>query len=374
MTKHCEFSVKTRRAALALACVLALGACAGGGRESGAGGELPPVVATVNGHEIPTKLYEMYVKNGREALGLSDATEEGRRKLELLREGVVSELIDRALIAQEAERRGLRIEPEKLAEAERQAITQLGGEQKFGEYLKENRLTREEYREVVKSQVAAEMLRAALRGDVKVSDEEVRAFYEAHRDDADFQKPERVRASHILVSARPNIIAEELGTGKGLKGEALEAAVREEMARRRARAEELRRRAAAPGADFAALARENSDDPGTRAQGGDLGFFKRDTHTRAFDEAAFALKQGEVSRVIETEYGFHIIKLVEREPSGALALEEAAPEIRRRLLAQREAQRLNDWLRDARRQANIRINEPFRFGKLKEGFKAERQG
>ena len=97
-------------------------------------GALPPVVATVNGQEIPTKLYEMYLKNGKEALALDPNTDEGRKKVDQLREGIVSELIDRALIAQETQRRGLTIAADKLATAEQRAIQQFGGEQKYDEY------------------------------------------------------------------------------------------------------------------------------------------------------------------------------------------------------------------------------------------------
>src|SRR4051794_30744705 len=96
-----------RHAAIALALCLIFSGCAAG--TSSQSSTLPPVVATVNGREIPTKLYEMYLKNGREELGLDPATEEGRRKIEQLKEGIVSELIDRVLIMEEAERRGLKI-------------------------------------------------------------------------------------------------------------------------------------------------------------------------------------------------------------------------------------------------------------------------
>jgi parvulin-like peptidyl-prolyl isomerase len=150
----------------------------------------------------------------------------------------------------------------------------------------------------------------------------------------------------------------------------LEAAVREETAKLRARAEELRRQSLAAGADFAALAREHSDDAGTRERGGDLGLFARDAHVRTLDEAAFALKPGETSRVVQTEYGFHVIRLHARERARPLTLEEATPEIRRRLFAPREAGLLADWLRQARRTAEVRINTPFRTAKLREEFPA----
>jgi len=150
--------------------------------------------------------------------------------------------------------------------------------------------------------------------------------------------------------------------------------VDEEVARRRARAEGVRLRLFKGGlgrqADFAALAREFSDDAATREQGGALGLFQRGAHSKAFDDAAFALKEGEVSAPVQTEFGFHVIKLERREPARTLTFEEAAPDLRRRLLAQREAETLKSWLASARRSAKIRIAEPFRIGALREEFPA----
>jgi peptidyl-prolyl cis-trans isomerase C len=106
-----------------------------------------------------------------------------------------------------------------------------------------------------------------------------------------FDVPEQVRVRHILVSAR---------------------ACEPEQ-----RARELLAQARKPGADFAALAKANSDDPGSAARGGDLGFFGRGKMAPAFDAAAFALKQpGDVSDVVKTEFGYHVIKLEEHKPAG----------------------------------------------------------
>ncbi|HEV2706104.1 MAG TPA: peptidylprolyl isomerase [Pyrinomonadaceae bacterium] len=330
---------------------------------------LPPTVATVNGRPISSKLYEMYLKNGQETLGIDTSTEDGRRTLEQLKEGIVSELIDRTLISQEAESRGLQIPAEKLAEAERKTIAQFGGDKKYDEYLAGYHLTRDEYREVVKMEMYGEMMREELKKGVTVSDAEIKAFYDAHRDDTVMQRQERVTAAHILVSARPSLITQELQREKDLTGEDLTKAVREEMERRRARAEELRRKATS-GVDFAALARQFSDDPSSRERGGDLGSFTRDSHARAFDDAAFSLKPGAISPVVQTDFGFHVIKVSAREPTRLLTLAEATPDIRKQLLEQREAGKLNDWLKETRRRAAIRISEPFRFGKLREEFPA----
>ena len=362
--------------------LLLLAACAGRGQGAAGGGRpdepgaAAGTIATVEGRAIPARLFEMYLRNGREGLGLDERTEEGRRRLALLREGVVSELIERELIRQEAGRRNLRPDAARAAEEERRAVEQLGGEERFAAYLAAHGLSREEFMETVRAPLYGELLRRELSKDLKADDAEVRAFYEAHKSEAEFQLPERVAASHILIAARPSAVERQLREGRGLAGEELKKAVREEMARRRARAEEVRsrlfKRGGGPGGgpDFAALAREYSDDAATRERGGSLGLFQRGAHAKAFDDAAFALRAGEVGEVVQTDFGFHVIRLDAREPARALTYEEAAPDIRRRLLARREAEALKSWLTSARRSARIRVAEPFRTGALRAEFPA----
>ena len=364
------FTLKLQ-AVVAMACCLISLACAGdtSSQSNANTAELPPVVATVNDRPISTRLYEMYLKNGREELGLDPKTEDGRKKLDQLREGIVSEMIDRTLIAQEAERRGLAIAPEKIREAEERTIQQFGGEQKYDAYLAEHRLTRDEYREVIKSEIYGELMRQDVNKGLTVTDEEIGKYYEAHKMEPQFQRPELVTASHILINARPNLISQQLQREKNLSGEALAKAAREELEKRRKLAEDVRGRAAA-GADFAALARQYSEDPSSREQGGSLGTFARNSHTSGFDDAAFALQPGRLSAVVQTEYGFHIIKVTAREAARSQTLAEATPEIRRLLLAEREAAKLTESLKELRRKARVRINEPFRFGALKNEFPA----
>jgi parvulin-like peptidyl-prolyl isomerase len=356
------------RALAAAVLFLLLGGCKASS-QSNARDVSPTIVAAVNGRPISARLYEMYLKNGQEELGINPATDEGKRKLELLREGIVSELIDRQLIAQEAERRGLTLTPEEMREAEERAIAQFGGEKQYDEYLSLHRLSREEYRDVIRWDVYGGKLREEFSKKISVTDEDVRNYYDEHKGDEVLRLPERVTASHILIAATPNLIRQQLQRDRNLTGDALESGVREEMEKRRARAEELRRKAAA-GADFDKLAREFSQDPSSIEQGGALGTFTRNSHPKAFDDAAFALKPGAVSRVVETDYGFHVIKVFAHENARTQTLDEAAPEIRRRLLSTRLAIDLRQWLSEARRAATIRISEPFRFGSLKTEFPA----
>jgi parvulin-like peptidyl-prolyl isomerase len=367
---RCQHLVLISRPVIALALFILLGGCqASSNNQPGVAGAPPGVVATVNDRPIPTRLYEMYLKNGQEALAIDASTDEGKRKLELLREGIVSELIDRILIAQEAERRGLSISPEEMRQAEQRTAAQFGGEKQYDEYLTGHRLSREEYRDVIRWELYGGKLRAELSKEISLTDDDVKRYYDEHKGDQALQLPERVTASHILIAARPNLIRAQLEREQHLTGDALEKGVREEMERRRARAAELRRKAAA-GADFSQLARESSEDPSSREQGGSLGAFTRDSHPRAFDDAAFALKPGAVSQVVQTDFGYHIIKVSAHDQARPKTLEEATPEIRQRLMSERLAVHLKEWLAQARRSASIRINEAFRFGSLRQEFPA----
>ena len=142
--------------------------------------------------------------------------------------------------------------------------------------------------------------------DIVSKDDEVAEYYALHKDDK-FTEPEQVRARHILVKTAAD-------AGADAKAAA------------RKKAEELLAKVKA-GADFAALAKERSEDAGSAANGGDLGLFTRGRMTPAFEEAAFALQGGGLSDVVETPFGFHVIKVEEHRPGGAKPLETVHDEI-----------------------------------------------
>jgi peptidyl-prolyl cis-trans isomerase D len=146
---------------------------------------------------------------------------------------------------------------------------------------------------------------ARFAGEVQPTDEEIRTYYEAHENE--FKRPEEVRARHILLKADASMPNEK----------------REEI---RARANEILAKARAEGADFAALAKEYSEDV-TKDSGGDLGFFGRGVMTENFEQAAFSLEPGAVSDVVETPFGFHIVRVEEKRPAGVQSIEDARQDI-----------------------------------------------
>jgi parvulin-like peptidyl-prolyl isomerase len=331
-------------------------------------GAAPAVLATVAGRQIPAKIYRMYLKNGVEALGLDDKTDEGRRQLALLKEGIIEELIDRALIEQEARRRGISISEEALGSAQKRRVEQMGGDDMYRAYLAEHNLADEEFRQVVTGELYGERLQEEIGKEISVIADEIKSFYEKEKTNAEFasifKEPESVRASHILVAARRSQIAAQLQSKGNLSKAEIERLVTEETGKRRQRAALILKKAKA-GADFARLSREFSEDAGTRDRGGDLGQFTRNTHTLGFDEAAFALKPDQISQIVETEYGYHIIKLREHKNERTRSLKETSSAIEQRLLAGKRARHLTQWLEGRRRDAAVVVDPFYQVGKYR---------
>ena len=324
----------------------------------------PSIVARVEGRDISARVYDMYLKNGLQALGLSESNAEGRRQIAQLKEGIVSELIDRALIEIDAERRGLEIAADKLESRYRQRVEEMGGSDAYRNYLHETGVTDDDFRRIVKGELCAELMQQELSKDVTIDSSEAQAFYDKEKTNpkyaALFVEPESMRASHILIGARRLQLRNEMQAHGKRDDAQLERAVADEMNQRRARAADLLNQLKR-GADFATLARRYSDDPGTRERGGDLGLFTRDTHTPRFDAAAFALKPGQLSDIIETEYGFHIIHAGEHRAERTRSFDEVRAQIEQQLLTRKRGERLTAWLEARRRAAIVSINPSYRI-------------
>jgi peptidyl-prolyl cis-trans isomerase D len=178
-------------------------------------------------------------------------------------------------------------------------------------YYEENKKTFE-----VPQRVSAEYLGLSLdklAEQTVVSEDELKAWYDGHQ--AQYRTPERRQASHILI-----------GVPKG--------APDAERAKAKKRAEELLVQVKKNPAGFADLAGRNSQDPGSAAKGGDLGLFSHGMMVKPFDDAAFALKEGEISGVVESDFGFHIIKVARIQPEGGRPFAEVSGEIERELRKQ----------------------------------------
>lgn len=181
---------------------------------------------------------------------------------------------------------------------------------------------REQLDIMTNNQLTSVFLKREVADKISVSDAEARIYYQLHKDD--YKTPESVRVRHILVKA-----------DKGSNEDTLKAT--------REKAESVLKRIRA-GEDFATVAAEVSDDTGSKGKGGDLGFFTKGKMVPEFETAAFGLKPGEVSALVETKYGFHILKCEEIKTAGVMPFEEAKQGIMERVARDTKAARIKEYV------------------------------
>ena len=291
---------------------------------------LPAVVARVNGEPISGPELEQAIRNLEAGVGQPVPLDR--------RDGVYRQMLDELigfkLLVQAASAERLTVADSELDGRLAQIRQQFPSEQAFLDELKGRNMTLEQLRRQIQSQLrAAKVVEKHIEPVIVVGDKDVATFYEQNK--SQFLESEAVHASHILIRADEK--ADE-ATKKAA----------------RAQAEQVLARAR-KGEDFAALAREYSQDSGSSANGGDLGFVAKGKTVPAFETAAFALKPGELSAVVQTPFGFHVIKAAEHRQARQVPLAEAGERIKQYLTDQRRQERTAALVGGLRAKAKVDI-------------------
>lgn len=194
-------------------------------------------------------------------------------------------------------------------------------------------------KEMTDNIIVQELTRQQVPTDISIPDEEIAAYYEANKND--FVRAEQINASVIMFAAPPTIGPEEKEKKQNL--------ARETLARLK------------KGADFAEVAREVSEDQRTQRRGGITGFFAEGRRTRMygkkFEEVAFALKQGEMSDVFETEFGYFIVRLDDRQPRTEQSLAEAKSKIARKLQQTKQKEAYEKYVEGLKEKYPVKYNQ-----------------
>jgi parvulin-like peptidyl-prolyl isomerase len=286
---------------------------------------IPTVVARVN--DRPVYLLDI-VPLAKPAL--DKAPDREQAKPAALR-GALQLYIDREVLFQEAQARGLKADDRQVEQAYNQVRLAHPDEQEWNDELKRQGFDPESFRTELRIQATLARLTALETAKItEVTDAEAEAYYDAHRED--FRRDE-VRVRHILVRTLPTSSPEQRA---GL----------------RAKAEGLRARIL-HGESLASLAKALSDDEASRGKGGELPKFGLGQAAAAFEAAAFALKPGELSPVVESPAGFHILELIERIPGGLPPYDSVQDGIKRRLLEQKREQAMRDLTATLRARARV---------------------
>ncbi len=189
--------------------------------------------------------------------------------------------------------------------------------------------------EMTNALLAQEFMMENVSDKAKVTDKEVKEYYDKHK--SEFMQPEQVRARHILVKVPANATKKQW---EEAKKKALE--IRAKLVK---------------GESFAKLAQKYSDDPGSKARGGDLGYFRKGQMVPEFEKAAFALKKGEISQPVKTTFGYHIIKLEDKKPAKQRSFNEVKQEIRQKLLRKKQMELRNKIVDKLRKKYPVTVHE-----------------
>lgn len=289
------------------------------------------IAARVNGVEITVEEYQQMVSSNierYEAEARSPFPEDQRSMLE---RRVLDGLITRATLESETQRLGITVAAAEIEAILAQFRGQFPDEDTFKNVLQQQGYTEERFEAELQRQMAIEQLfEQEVFAAITVEEQELQDFYEENT--MYFEQPEQVSARHIIL------------TTQGASDDAARSAIRQEI-------EGLRRRIAG-GEDFAKVAREHSQD-GSAARGGSLGTFGRGQMVPAFEEVAFSLPVGELSQVVETQFGYHLVEVTERIPARTIPYPEVRGQIEDFLLEDVRNRAAEDYVEDLRSRANV---------------------
>ncbi len=298
----------------------------------------PGVAVRINDVEISNQRFDAYYTEYRRTKGVAvGARGDQLNLMKRLRREAMDLLIEQQLAIQAADASGIEVTAEEVDEELAQIREPFSDDGEFERRLQTESHTPESFREHLRGMIAAKRYLDKIRQEAKeVTDEELEKFY--HENERRLTLPEQVRVRHILWSWQP------LGTTDDRK------TLHDKMQGLLHRAQE--------GEDFAQLATAYSNDS-TRVDGGNVGFFRRGQMVPAFEQAAFAMQPGEISDIVETPYGLHIIKLEERQAARLLPLDEVREQLRDHLSEERMEKAIERENARLREQAEIKILVPL---------------
>lgn len=289
------------------------------------------VVATVNGTAITRaemdRAMNFMLAQNRISSPLSA---EEKKKAEA---AVLDQLISAELLYQAGKKLEVK-DIDKLVETQMtQGRARFPSPDAYDKALKASGLTEKDLKEFARKEIYINnLIEKQIASKVSVTDEEIKKFYDENKDK--FKHEEAVQASHILVGTDPKATADD-------------------KKKAREKAEAILKRVKG-GENFAEIAKKESTCPSS-ANGGDLGYFSKGQMVPAFESAAFALKPGEVSQVVETQFGYHIIKVTDKKQAGTDSFDDVKQKISGYLKAQEIQKGISEYVEKLRKEGKIDI-------------------
>ncbi len=292
--------------------------------------QLPDVLAKVNGETVSRAEFELAVRT-LEARAQAAVPVEQRDQVY---RQVLDRIVGYKLLLQETRARKIAAQDADVDSRMQQMKSQFPNEDAFKKALADRGITFDKLRQETSETIAVnQLLEKEIEPQVKVEDKDISDFYA--KNTQEFKQAEAVKAAHILIRLP----------------EKADAAARTKA---KSQADQILKQLAG-GAKFEDLAKKLSQDPGSAANGGDLGFFSKGQMVPAFENAAFALKPGQTSGVIETPFGFHIIRVSDTRPARDLPLDEVKGQIKTYLSDQMRSAKSEAFIQGLRAKGKVEI-------------------
>lgn len=332
---------KVNRVFVVIALSIALG-MSGCSSQTGSENEQPPILE-IKGEKVYMNELEQLGRVAMANDNIKFDSAEGQKRFKEIAPNLYNTLIDIYVLKFAAEDMDVQPDPAELEKRFNRMKNNLEKDGQYERFLTSLGIDEEGLKESVKDRMATELLSAKIleEAEVEVSEQEISDYY--YQNHKAFKHPNRIRAHHIYLKA-PKDMAPEKRSEVKQQAEQL-----------------LNMIGDSPEDSFVGLARRYSEDPYSSSRGGDLGFIMRQDSKRydeTFLEAAFKLEEGEVSDVVETPIGYHIIWVTDHEQS----LEEAREEIKKHLIQRKKTETYAQWMEETRRDMNInRLFDPVEF-------------
>ncbi|AJE03954.1 peptidylprolyl isomerase [Geobacter pickeringii] len=290
------------------------------------------VVATVNGVDITRADLERAKKVllSQNRMEMQPMNAEMTKRVE---EAALQQLIAKELLYQAGRKLEIKDMDKQVQDRVAQSKARFPSPAEYEKTLKEMNMNDKDVETFAREDlVIGNLVEKEIASKITVSDEEAKKFYDENLDK--FKQPETVRASHILVGADAKATAEEKKKAKE-KAEAILKKLKE-------------------GADFAETAKKESSCPSS-AQGGDLGVFGKGQMVPEFEKSAFSLKPGETSGVVETQFGYHIIKLAEKHDAETTKFDDVKERLAQYLKNQKVQKGIGDYVEELKKKGKVEI-------------------
>jgi peptidyl-prolyl cis-trans isomerase C len=218
---------------------------------------------------------------------------------------------------------------EQVGEQARSSGQDLSDQKAYEQALKQNNITEEQLRKDIRENLPVQKVQGKVAGGAEPSDEEIQKYYDQNKE-AQFTTPEQRCVRHILFNKDQKQKADE---------------VKQQLEN---------------GGDFAKLAKQYSQDPGSAEKGGDLGCLGKGETVPDFEEAAFGAEQGEIVGPVQTQFGYHLLEVTEIKPKQTRSLEDVESQIRSQLATEKQSEEFSRWIEEQKKQRDVKYLEGYK--------------